>query len=58
VNKGMRFSDEFKRDSLVQVVDRGYAVTVRWLSGWGSAPSRCTQERHNSRVCLSEVRLY
>ena len=26
MNKGIRFTDEFKRDAVAQVVDRGYAV--------------------------------
>jgi transposase-like protein len=27
MNKGIRFTDEFKQDALVQVVERGYAVS-------------------------------
>ncbi|NRB19487.1 MAG: transposase [Rhodobacteraceae bacterium] len=27
MSKGMRFTDEFKRDAVVQVVERGYAVS-------------------------------
>ena len=27
MNKGIRFTDEFKRDAVAQVVERGYAVS-------------------------------
>lgn len=27
MNKGIRFTDEFKKDAVAQVVDRGYAVS-------------------------------
>lgn len=27
MSKGMRFTDEFKRDAVMQVVERGYAVS-------------------------------
>ena len=27
MSKGIRFTDEFKRDAVAQVVDRGYAVS-------------------------------
>lgn len=27
MNKGIRFTDEFKRDAAAQVVERGYAVS-------------------------------
>ena len=26
MNKGMRFTDEFKQDAMAQVVERGYAL--------------------------------
>jgi transposase len=27
MNKGIRFTDEFKRDAMAQIVERGYAVS-------------------------------
>ena len=31
MNKGIRFTDEFKQDAVAQVVERGYAVSeVKW----------------------------
>lgn len=51
MNKGIRFTDEFKHDAVAQVVERGYAVSevAEQLSGWGSAPSHCTLGRRNLR---------
>jgi len=28
MNKGIRFTDEFKQDAVAQVVERGYALTL------------------------------
>ena len=48
-----RFTDEFKRDAVAQVVDRGYAVSEVAESGWGYARSRFI---HGGRSCLSPLK--
>jgi transposase-like protein len=42
MNKGIRFTDEFKRDAVAQVVERGYAVS-EVAERLGIIPSRCTR---------------
>ncbi len=44
MNKGIRFTDEFKQDAVAQVVR-----SARLLNGSGSAPSRCTLGRRSLR---------
>jgi hypothetical protein len=39
VNKGIRFTDEFKRDAVAQVVERGYAVSEALLMAWMPPPT-------------------
>ena len=49
------FSDEFKRDAVVQITARGYPVAEVWLrrpsvrSGSGSARTRCMRGSGGSR---------
>jgi transposase-like protein len=40
MSKGIRFTDEFKQDAVVQVVERGYAV-----SDLGDAGETCSENR-------------
>ena len=51
MNKVTRFTDEFKRDAVAQVVERGCAVSevADRLIGWGSAPNHCTLGRRSFR---------
>ncbi len=63
MNKGIRFTDEFKQDAVAQVVERGYAVSEvaerlgtplpgRRFAGQicrEGAPSRCTLGRRSFR---------
>ena len=48
MSKGIRFTDEFKRDAVAQVVERGYAVS-EVAERLGLASSRCTLGRHSFR---------
>jgi transposase len=54
MNKGIRFTDEFKRDAMAQVVERGYAVievaeqlgiTTKSLYTWKPQFSKPTRVR-------------
>ena len=42
MNKGIRFTDEFKQDAVAQVVERGYAVSEVAERLWISAKSLYT----------------
>ncbi len=61
MNKGIRFTDEFKQDAVAQVVDRGYAVsevaerlgisTMKWshlLGQFCSLAAQTKAEGHDS----------
>ena len=47
--KRIRFIVEFKRDAVIQVFERGYMRSARWLNVWELAPSRFTRGRRNFR---------
>jgi len=65
MNKGIRFTDEFKRDAVAQVVDRGYAVSevadrlgisTKSLYTWKAQFSRPAQVLSDEAALTAELR--
>jgi transposase len=65
VNKGIRFTDEFKRDAVAQVVERGYAVSevaerlgisTKSLYTWKTPFSKPPRERTEILDQAAEIR--
>ena len=56
MNKGIRFTDEFKRDAVAQVVERGYAVSEVAERLGISTKSLYTWKAHFFEVTTCQVR--
>ena len=44
------FSDDFKRDAVAQITERGYPVAGRYPDGWASARTRFMPGRRSFRA--------
>ena len=65
MSKGIRFTDEFKRDAVAQVVDRGYAVSevakrlgisTKSLYTWKAQFSKPAKVLSDEAVLAAELR--
>jgi len=65
MNKGIRFTDEFKQDAVAQVVERGYSVSevaerlgisTKSLYTWKTQFSQSPQVRAQSTEQASEIK--
>ena len=65
MNKGIRFTDEFKRDAVAQVVERGYSVSevaerlgisTKWLYTWKSQFAKSPRVRSEVTDQAAEIR--